>query len=1093
MKILNLKFKNINSLSGENEIDFTNPVFTNDGLFAITGKTGSGKSSILDAISLAFYGKTPRVDITGNENAVMTKGEKDCFAEITFEVAGKKWKSSWKQERARTGTLKPVNRQIADLNNTIIADQVRSCDAAIIKILGLTFEQFTKVIMLAQGSFAAFLQADKNDKGQLLEQITGTEIYAEISKIVFERNRTEKDKLDKISLELEAIKILTEEEIENLTIENAVIEKEKLRVDEELQKIEKAKKWLSDMSNLQTQINQAKEKLPELEEKAKTAKETFEKSEIALKAAKEEQKKQEPIFKKVRELDTKISEKDNLLKPIMITISELSNSKTVLSKTIESQNSELKKTETSLSEKQKWATDNKKYEELGSNYSAIEKENELLVASSKEIKKQNKEIADFQNKLKSKISDTTKAAKVFNEKSEKLNTKTKELEIKRTELTELLGGKELSKLHTEKESISNFDIQIKNLIDVENSIAESQKEIENLEKKLKQFEKSKTELLENIEKDKKTIENLESQINLLDENIKLTKTIQSLEEHRNNLQDEEECPLCGALEHPFAKGNVPKVGEKENELVELKKQLHETNKTLQQNDKKLTVLISDKENALANKAKEEKTLSEKSTKQKEILAEIKSLQPAFMLVDDETKFEKLKNIRREKQEEYKTVNDIFQKASAIENAIKGLRDMEIPSLQKEQEKAKESKNEAETSQKLAEQDLKAKQETVNQLQETYKVQNGVYLEKLKEYSVEDIETLKKCLDSWNDNKKQIDDQINQTKSLKSNIAVNEKALENQTKSLDEKQKEKQTIETEKQKLSEERKDNFEEKSVDAEENRLKELIENAESAKTKAEKEKNDANTELEKNKAIVTEKEKELLQTQEQKVAENTNEELQSEFDEKKTKSDEFSQRIGANKQILKSNADNLKTSGSKLKEKEKQQAICNKWSILNGLIGSSDGKKYRNFAQALTFEHLIGLSNKQLQKMSDRYILKRTGDATNPFELSVIDKFQNNDERTAQNLSGGEKFIISLSLALGLANMASKNMRIDTMFIDEGFGSLDSDYLDVALNALSNLQSEGKIIGVISHLTELKERIATHVDVVPSGNGHSKIQITN
>lgn len=273
---------------------------------------------------------------------------------------------------------------------------------------------------------------------------------------------------------------------------------------------------------------------------------------------------------------------------------------------------------------------------------------------------------------------------------------------------------------------------------------------------------------------------------------------------------------------------------------------------------------------------------------------------------------------------------------------------------------------------------------------------------------------------------------------------------------------------------------------------MKKLVEDSESSKTKAEQEKTDTDKKLAENKAIVTEKEKQLLNTQEQQITKKTNEELQSEFVEKKIKADEFSQKIGANKQTLKSNADNLKTTGSKLKEKEKQQAICNKWGILNTLIGSNDGKKYRNFAQALTFEHLIGLSNRQLQKMSDRYILKRTGDTTNPFELYVIDKFQNSDERTAQNLSGGEKFIISLSLALGLANMASKNMRIDTMFIDEGFGTLDSDYLDVALNALSNLQSEGKVIGVISHLTELKERIATHVEVVPSGNGHSKIQIT-
>ena len=163
-----------------------------------------------------------------------------------------------------------------------------------------------------------------------------------------------------------------------------------------------------------------------------------------------------------------------------------------------------------------------------------------------------------------------------------------------------------------------------------------------------------------------------------------------------------------------------------------------------------------------------------------------------------------------------------------------------------------------------------------------------------------------------------------------------------------------------------------------------------------------------------------------------------------------------------------------------------------MNELIGSSDGKKYRNFAQALTFEHLTHLSNLQLQKMSDRYLLRQTGDVSNPFELSVIDKFQNNEERTAQNLSGGEKFIVSLALALGLASMAGKNMSIDTMFVDEGFGTLDSDYLDIALNTLSNLQNEGKIIGVISHLNELKERIATHIEIIPSGGGHSKIQLT-
>ena len=1093
MKILNLKFKNINSLSGENEIDFTTPVFTNDGLFAITGKTGAGKSSILDAISLAFYGKTPRVEIAKNDNPVMTRGEKDCYAEIVFEVAGKKWKSSWKQELNRNGNLKPVNRQIADFNDKIIADQVRACDTQIVEIIGLTFEQFTKVIMLAQGSFAAFLQANKNDKGGLLEQITGTEIYGEISINVFERNKTEKEKLAKISVELDAIKILSEAEIKNLNEENLAFEKDKKQVDEALQKIELAKKWLNDRAILQTQIYEAKHKLPELEAKTKTAADFFEKSETTLKTAKEEQTKQEPIFKKVRELDTKILEKEKSLHPILQAISELERSKNELSKTLTDQKNDLEKSKESLTEKQNWATENKLYEELVSNYSVIEKENQLLVNSLTEISNQTEEIKNLQQHLDTKKSHVKIATAVFAEKTENLSVKTKELETKKSGLAEILGGKELSEIQLEKENILNFGIQINHLIEVENAIIANQAEIRTFGEKSAQFEISNKELSEKIDTGKKSMTNLETQINLLDENIKLTQIIQSLDEHRQHLKDGEKCPLCGSLEHPFAMGNVPQIGEKEKESTILKNRLQDILKAIQQNEKNLVALVSNHENDSNNKAKEEKSLSDNSEKQKEILTKIKSINSNFSIPEGDQKMERLNEILIQKRDELKKVTALIKQATDTEAQLVNLRDREIPILQNDKTAAEQTKNEAEIAQKLAEQQLNDKQSSVAIAQEKYNKEYAEFLKKLNTYAVDNIEALKKCLDAWNDNKKRTDDLTNQITTITGNIALNNKELDSQIKSFSEKQKEKQDLETDKQKLSDERKEVFAEKSVEDEENRLKKWVEDAETVKKSAEKEKNNTHTELEKNKAVIIEREKEFAEKQEQKITEKTNEELQTEFDEKKIKSDGFSQKIGANNQILELNTENLKSNSIKLKEKEKQQAICSRWGRLNELIGSSDGQKYRNFAQALTFEHLIGLANKQLNKMSDRYILKCTGDTSNPFELSVIDKFQNSEERTAQNLSGGEKFIVSLSLALGLANMASKNMRIDTMFIDEGFGTLDADYLDVALNALSNLQSEGKIIGVISHLTELKERIATHVEVIPSGNGHSKIQITN
>ena len=195
--------------------------------------------------------------------------------------------------------------------------------------------------------------------------------------------------------------------------------------------------------------------------------------------------------------------------------------------------------------------------------------------------------------------------------------------------------------------------------------------------------------------------------------------------------------------------------------------------------------------------------------------------------------------------------------------------------------------------------------------------------------------------------------------------------------------------------------------------------------------------------------------------------------------------QHIGALKQQWQQQQQTL----SKVAEQQEfilaQQQECSRWRALHELIGSSDGKKYRLFAQSLTFNQLVQQANRQLQNMSDRYLLKQTDDA--PLQLDVIDQYQGGTVRSAKNLSGGESFIVSLALALGLARMSSKTTRIDSLFLDEGFGTLDEDALDVALNALASLQQEGKLIGVISHVAALKERISTQIKVEPKHNGHS------
>ena len=154
---------------------------------------------------------------------------------------------------------------------------------------------------------------------------------------------------------------------------------------------------------------------------------------------------------------------------------------------------------------------------------------------------------------------------------------------------------------------------------------------------------------------------------------------------------------------------------------------------------------------------------------------------------------------------------------------------------------------------------------------------------------------------------------------------------------------------------------------------------------------------------------------------------------------------------------------------------------------IGSADGKKYRNFAQGLTFELMVSHANRQLEKMTDRYLLIR--DEQQPLELNVVDSYQAGEIRSTKNLSGGESFIVSLTLALGLSKMASQKVRVDSLFLDEGFGTLDEEALETALETLSGLQQDGKLIGIISHVSALKERISTQINITPVSGGRSSL----
>lgn len=234
-------------------------------------------------------------------------------------------------------------------------------------------------------------------------------------------------------------------------------------------------------------------------------------------------------------------------------------------------------------------------------------------------------------------------------------------------------------------------------------------------------------------------------------------------------------------------------------------------------------------------------------------------------------------------------------------------------------------------------------------------------------------------------------------------------------------------------------------------------------------------------------ERRKKLLAERERALTQDKREDLALAIENDKTRMTTLQLDNGGIRAKLEQYDDQVTKRRALAEQIAQQKKEFTKWEKLHDLIGSADGKKFRVFAQGLTFERLVVQANRHLRSMSDRYLLVR--DKNSPLDLDIVDNYQAGEIRTTKNLSGGERFLVSLALALGLSGMASRNVRIDSLFLDEGFGTLDENTLETALETLSSLRQEGKIIGIISHVPALKERIPVQVQVEKTGGGRSRL----
>jgi exonuclease SbcC len=1073
MKILNLRFKNLNSLYGEWTIDFTSPEYIDSGIFAITGPTGAGKSTLLDAICLALYGATPRLGkITQSGNEIMSRQTGECYAEVTFESQASRFRCHWSQHRAYRkagGKLADSKHEIADaVSGQILESKKKDVASVIEEKTGMDFERFTRSILLAQGGFAAFLQASPDVRAPILEQITGTEIYSEISKKVHERQREEREKLGLLQAETAGIIILSEEE-EALIVNDL---KEKIGLEKELsekyREVAKAIGWLAGMEALRVELAGIAREFSSISETIASFKPEREKLHRAGKAA---------------ELDGEFAALSSLRKQQQDDQKDLANYQAQLPPKVLSltENEEILKKAAALTIKTK--VEQKAEGPLITkvrtlDFQLSEKRKEAL-ANIAECKKVEEQIA----KIKA---DRSKFA-------EQLEANLKKLQ----QVQDYLAGNSRDELLTAQlagitEQVNNLQSVSEEIVVKKNLVAIGQKQVAEISKlhdtwqKLFASEKSKHEIagkgvLQAREKltnhlGNRLLREYRAEYDSLLREMSFLRKISDLETERKMLEDGKPCPLCGSTGHPFAEGNVPEIDETEkragelsafiktaeqleNSIKELEKKENESVVQLTAADKQLAQAVFKKEEAerhLQRVAEELRLTIERFAKLKNIA--LSTLQPfgikqfpekniTSILAALDDRLKRWQEFQKRKNESETANNTLSPEITRLDGIIET-----IAQSLKEKQGA------------LAAQ-IKVGEQLLIERKNIYGTKNPDEEEARLDKRVSDAEKSEKTARDARDLAHR---QVNETKTrigtLQENISKRKQALDSAEKT-------------------------FVESCNNAGFVDEQALVANRLSA---------DERNQLHLRAQEIDEKQADILSRKKDRevrlaeelvksITQTPLEDLTKTHGELEESLKKMAENIGAAKQKVDDNKDAKVKIRTRQALIEAQKNECLRWDKLHALIGSSDGKKYRNFAQGLTFELMVAHANRQLIKMTDRYLLIR--DEDQPLELNVIDNYQAGEIRSTKNLSGGESFIASLSLALGLSKMASRKVRVDSLFLDEGFGALDEETLETALESLSGLQQDGKLIGIISHVSGLKERISTQIEILPISGGKSII----
>ncbi len=1056
MKILKLRLRNINSLYGTWSIDFTAPEFVNYGFFAITGPTGSGKSTILDAICLALYAQTPRLDNRENQG-VVSRGAKECFAELQFEADGDTYKAlfgySSFSRGAKAGQLHESYTHTLEKNGVQICDKTKKTIAEITRITGLEHKQFARTIILPQGKFDSFLGAGL-EKSEILEQITGTKIYSQIAEKIQARSKQENSALDILKAGMNAIELLSQDDEAAKMQSLAETQRCIKDIETEIAHLASVLNSFNILEQLETDNRKNNDALLAVRNEISAFAADARRLARAGKAEplRCQAERTASLKKETAQASAQLEKLNKILPDLKIMMQNAAAAEGTAWNNLEKiRNNRLKQVPL-------W----QKIRELDRNIEALKTKISSISALCKNADSSaencRKSAQDARNRLNSIISEHQIDIAFLNNHAECAGLvdkrpvwavavkqlKTIRNNEKKLQLSLQTAGKLCSAADKNADNAAictaEADKKLKKIIaEYETDLAE-----------LKKLPKAEWELLAQT----------------LEQNLILQNRIESLEDQRAQLRPGVPCPLCGALEHPFAK-NMPageRTGSIQSKLTDIREKLKSYDameRALFRKEQLKAEAATDLERCRIAEEQAAELKQRRLDEYREFFADLSKNQASYNelyepfireLADFGLTWDETQDLPPELDRKITDFQSATARAAEFEtDRAKADADCALAAARLQDALAVCTGLNAEFIEAEEELDsllLIRKNEFGERSPDAEDAESGHALTAADEQHRQCEKTSLKLSADLAHAEKEFENLSKRTLELAALHAEAEKALQNAMAVLDINM------------------DDF----IPPEEL-------GALSGKDAA------LQATLKKCMDIADDLQKRIRQASGTLPPDVERPACESALLGKKEKHSELLRLSGILQSELEKNqiAKDKFTAG--MQDFEEQKKRCYIWDRLLGIIGGRD--KFQRFVQGITLDHLLVLANAELRKLYPRYELLREDNMR--LDIDVADHYQGGTIRPTANLSGGERFIVSFSLALALSKMAGEKFRIDSLFMDEGFGTLDSQFLQTMFQVLRQLRQEGKIVGIISHVSGLADEIPCNILVTPVGGGRS------